>query len=335
MFKAIITGLGGQGLNWVRQVRTRTDVEAVAFVEPHAPNRERAVQTQGVPEKQIFKTLAEAIKAVKADFVIDVTPPAVHHVVAEEAFAAGLHVLGEKPLSDDYSIAKKVVAAGKKAGLKHMLAQNYRFNNQPRTTRKVLSEGLIGQPGQCDVRFYMPWADAPGSHYVTQPYMVINDMMIHHFDLIRYVLATDPINVHAITWNHSWGWHKGDAAHAIVFEFPGGLHATHVTCGCAVGSQTSWNGDWRIEGPKGSITWDQRGMWHQHLHRTQEKTNREIFPLNVPSGQQGILDEFVAALKENRAPECNAEDNIKSVAMVFAAIKSAKEGRRVKLEELS
>ena len=335
MYKAILTGLGGQGLNWVRQVRQRTDVEAVAYVEPFAANRERAVKQHNVPEKQIFNSLPEAIKAVKADFVIDVTPPAVHHIVAEQAFNAGLHVLGEKPLSDDYAIAKKVVEQGKKAGVKHMLAQNYRFNNQPRTTRKVLSEDLIGKPGQCDVRFYMPWADAPGSHYVTQPYMVINDMMIHHFDLIRYVLAADPINVHAITWNHAWGWHKGDAAHAIVFEFPGGLHATHVTCGCAVGSQTSWNGDWRIEGPKGSITWDKTGMWLANLHRTQEKVNREIFPLSVPAGQQGILDEFVAALKENRAPECNAEDNIKSVAMVFAAIKSAKEGRRVKLEELA
>ena len=41
MYKAILTGLGGQGLNWVRQVRQRTDVEAVAYVEPFAPNRER------------------------------------------------------------------------------------------------------------------------------------------------------------------------------------------------------------------------------------------------------------------------------------------------------
>ena len=84
--------------------------------------------------------------------------------------------------------AKSVAEAGAKAGVKHMITQNYRFGAQPRTTRKVLADGLIGSAGQCDVRFYMPWADMPGSHYVTEPFMLINDMMVHHFDLMRYVL---------------------------------------------------------------------------------------------------------------------------------------------------
>jgi predicted dehydrogenase len=166
--------------------------------------------------------------------------------------------------------------------------------------------------------------------------MLINDMMVHHFDLMRYVLQSDPIAVQAITWNHSWGWHKGDAAHAIVFEFPNNLHATHVSCGCAVGSKTSWNGDWRIEGRGGSIDWDSTGTWHSHLHRTDEKIDRQkIEHLNVPSGEQAMMDEFFAAIDNNREPECSAQDNLKSLAMVFAAIQSTKEKRRVELSELA
>jgi predicted dehydrogenase len=61
---------------------------------------------------------------------MDVTPPAVHHQIAEKAFAHGLHVLGEKPLSDDYATAKRVVEAGAQAGVKHMITQNYRFGAQ-------------------------------------------------------------------------------------------------------------------------------------------------------------------------------------------------------------
>lgn len=166
--------------------------------------------------------------------------------------------------------------------------------------------------------------------------MLINDMMVHHFDLMRYVLQADPIAVQAITWNHSWGWHQGDAAHAIVFEFPENLHATHVSCGCAVGSKTSWNGDWRIEGPDGSIDWDSAGTWHSHLHRTEHKIDRQqIEHLPVPPSEQAMLDEFFAAIDENCEPECSAEDNLKSLAMVFAAIQSAKEKRRVELSELA
>jgi predicted dehydrogenase len=242
--------------------------------------------------------------------------------------------LGEKPLSDDFATARRVAEDGAKAGVKHMITQNYRFGPQPRTTRKLLAEGLIGQPGQCDLRFYMPWADMAGSHYVTQPFMLINDMMVHHFDMLRYVLDADPITVQAITWNQPWGWHAGDAAHAIVFAFPDSLMATHVCVGCAVGSQTSWNGDWRIEGPQGSISWDKDKMWHAHLHRVDHKINEELFPLGVPPSEQAMLDEFFAAITEDREPECSARDNLESLRMVFGAIMSAKEGRKVALSEL-
>jgi predicted dehydrogenase len=51
-------------------------------------------------------------------------------------------------------------------------------------------------------------------------------------------------------------------------------------------------------------------------------------------GPKALLVEFLTALKENRQPECNAEDNLKSMGMVFAAVKSAKEKREVSLSEL-
>lgn len=331
----IITGLGGRGLHWTRQLRQRKDCAIAAFVEPAEANRSRAIQQHEVPEERIFGSLDEALERVEADFVLDVTPPAVHLEITERAFAAGLHVLGEKPLSDDFAVARRMVESGDRAGVKHMITQNYRFGACPRTTRQKLAEGIIGKPGQCDIRFYMPWADLPGSHYVTQPYMLINDMMVHHFDMLRYVLGADPVSVQALTWNHPWGWHAGDAAHAIVFEFPEGLMATHVSVGCAVGSRTTWNGDWRIEGPGGSLDWEADRMWHVHLHRTPERTREEIFPLAVPPPEQAILDEFFAAIREDREPECSARDNLKSLAMVFAAIRSAQEGRRVQLSEVA
>ncbi|RYX82358.1 Gfo/Idh/MocA family oxidoreductase [bacterium] len=333
--KAIVTGLGGRGLYWLGHLRRRDDVEIVAFVEPYAGSIDRAVEKHGVARDSIFPSLDEAIKNSNADFVIDVTPPSVHHEVAYKAFENGLHVFGEKPLSDNFQIAKDVAAAGTKAGVKHMITQNYRFGTQPRTSRKVLAEGLIGQPGQADIRFYMPWADIPGSHYVTQPFMMINDMMVHHFDLLRYVLNDDPQSVQAITWNQPWGWHAGDSCHAIVFRYASGLVTTHVTLACDNGRQTSWNGDWHIAGPNGSLDWQADGTFYSHQHRTDNPVvNQRIEHLEVPSMENAMLDEFFAAIKEDREPECSAQDNLKSLAMVFGAIQSSKEGRAVEMSEL-
>ena len=189
--KAILTGLGGRGLHWLSAMRQRDDIEQIVFVEPYEGSITRAVEQYGVPREHIFPNLDAAIAAGKADFVLDVTPPAVHHEVALKAFEHGLHVIGEKPLSDNFQRQKR--GRGRHgAGFRHMITQNYRFSAQPRTTRPLLEQGLIGKPAKCDIRFYMPWADSAGTHYVTEPYMLINDMMVHHFDMMRYVLAPTP-----------------------------------------------------------------------------------------------------------------------------------------------
>ena len=333
--KAILTGLGGRGLYWLDNARRHPNVDVVAFVEPYDGSISRAVEQHDVARDTIFASLDEAIANSDADFVLDVTPPAVHPEVAFRAFEAGLHVIGEKPLSDDFNVARKVADAGQAAGLTHMITQNYRFGALPRTSRRVLDEGLIGQPGQCDIKFYMNWADIPGSHYVTEPYMLINDMMVHHFDLMRYVLNADPVSVRAQTWNQPWGWHAGDACHSITFGFESGLVATHVANGAAVGSRTTYNGDWRIEGPGGSLDWEGDKLFHSHLHRTDETVDRREIGLDKTApGDQAMLDEFFSAIRDNRAPECGARDNLKSLAMVFAAIQSARENREVMLSEL-
>jgi hypothetical protein len=62
--------------------------------------------------------------------------------------------------------------------------------------------------------------------------------------------------------------------------------------------------------------------------------NEELFPLAVPPSEQAMLDEFFAAIRENREPECSARDNLGSLRMVFGAIQSAKEHRKVMMDEV-
>jgi predicted dehydrogenase len=334
--KGILVGLGGRASHWYNAVRNHPDTEYVAYVEPMEANRARAIERWGVPADRVFNTLEEAVERKQADFAMDVTPPHIHEAVARTAFKAGLHVIGEKPISDDFEAAKRMVSEGRAAGRRHMITQNYRFGAQPRTTRRLMAEGVIGDPGQVDVVFTMPWADSPGSHYVTQPYMFTKDMGIHHFDMLRYVLGRDPISVRCVTWNPSWGWHAGDASHVAIFDFGGGLHGVHRGVGCAVGHHTGWNGEWRIEGPKGTITWEGNEIWLTHLHRAEKRRREQIFPDNVGGGgQDPLLTEFAAAIREGRDPECSSADNLKSAAMVFGAVKSATEGgKEVNLADL-
>ena len=138
----------------------------------------------------------------------------------------------------------------------------------------------------------------------------------------------------AVEWNRPRGWYKRDAALAIVVRYAGGRVATHVSVGCAVGSVTSWNGEWRIEGPRGSIDWQGGDIRHVHRARTDKPIDEQVALDEVKPGVEEMVDEFFAAIDEDREPEGRAEDNLKSVAMVFAAIKSAREQREVNLSDL-
>ena len=335
MPKGIIIGLGGRARSWVSICGNNPDVELVGYVEPVAEQRASAAAQFNLPQDQLFASTSEALGAVNADFAVDVTPPKAHEPVAMEMFDAGLHLIGEKPLSDDFAAAKRIVEASERAEKTHMVTQNYRFGPQPRTTHRLLKSGIIGEPNQVAVGFYRAWATQPGTHYTTMPYPLITDMGIHHFDLLRYVLDREPVSVYARTWNPPWGFHAGDAGHTVIIDFEGGLVATHHALGSGVGKQSPWNGDWRIEGPEGSLTWEEDETFYTRAYPADKAHREAIAHDKLPlTGQDALLAEFVAAIQEGREPECSGRDNLKSLAIVFAAIRSSKERRTAEIAEM-
>ncbi|MCS7192194.1 MAG: Gfo/Idh/MocA family oxidoreductase [Armatimonadetes bacterium] len=329
--RCIVVGIGSRGKHWVQICQEMEMVTLVAGVDPVPERREEVKAKFGLKGEQLFSSLEEAVKAVDADFVLDVTPPSVREKIAEIALNNGLPVLAEKAMGEDWAMAKRIAAMVKSSGLAYMVAQNYRFNPLPRTTRRLLDEGLLGTVNTVLVGFHRPWG--MGAHYVEMSYGLLIEMAVHHFDTLRYVLNRDAIRVWAHTWNAPWGWHKGDVGHNVVFEFQDGIIVTHHALGCSVGKPDHWQGEWRIDGEKGSLTWESGKLFYGRSFPKElvEEVRLDFFPL---VDTKAVLAEFVSALKEKRKPECSAQDNLKTLAMVFGAIESAKRRQWVEIKEL-
>jgi predicted dehydrogenase len=115
----------------------------------------------------------------------------------------------------------------------------------------------------------------------------------------------------------------------IVFSYRGSW--------CAEGQNTNWDSSWRLIGNRGTVTWDGNDSFHAQAVKPGANTGfiRELDTLSVPitplaaSGHQGVMTEFISALKQGRKPETDCEDNIQSLAMVLAAVESAKTGRKM------
>jgi predicted dehydrogenase len=108
---------------------------------------------------------------------------------------------------------------------------------------------------------------------------------------------------------------------------------------CAEGCNTSWNSSWRIIGERGTVLWDGENGFACQVVEGNTGFARPTRPVEVPrecpaeltQGHNSIIQEFLDAVAGKRAPETVCTDNIKSLAMVHGAVKSAETGRRVRL----
>jgi predicted dehydrogenase len=108
---------------------------------------------------------------------------------------------------------------------------------------------------------------------------------------------------------------------------------------CAEGFPTSWEADWRVIGSRGTARWDGASMpAAEVVDETASGFFRPVRRVEAAAswqgreGHDGCLDEMFAALEEGRPAETDCRDNLRSMAMVFGAIESAKTGRKVKLD---
>jgi len=316
------------GNAWLRAVQESPVVEYAGFVEVNDTVAAEQVQKYGLDGATVFKSLAEALRAVQADGVINVTPPQFHKTVSIAALEAGIPVLSEKPLADTRQAALDIVAAADRTGVLHMVTQNYRYKPPIQTLKKALAEGGLGAIGALHVEFFK------GPHFggfrEEMAYPLIIDMSIHHFDLMRFLLGSDPIAVFGRSWNPPWSWFKGDASAAVVLDFASGVTVSYDGSWCSQGRETPWNANWRFECANGVISLTDDKV-------TTYVTGQEPVPIPTVSmartDQAYLLHEFYAAVMEGKAAVTTCQDNIKSLGIVFDVVQSFETGQPVRSME--
>ncbi|MBX3014355.1 MAG: Gfo/Idh/MocA family oxidoreductase [Caldilineaceae bacterium] len=319
--KVIQVGIGGMGNAWLRAVQSSPVVEYAGFVEVNAQVAAEQVTQYGLDGRRIYKSLGAALREIEADGVINVTPPQFHKAVSIEALEAGLPVLSEKPLADTRETAQAIVDAANRTGVLHMVTQNYRYKPPIQTLKQALASGVVGEIGAVHVEFFK------GPHFggfrEEMPYPLIIDMAIHHFDLMRFFLGSDPVAIFGRSWNPPWSWFKGDASAAVLLTFANGVTVSYDGSWCSQGRETDWNANWRFEGSQGVVAMVNSQVFTQ-------LTGAEAVPVATVAmertDQAYLLHEFYEAVTHGKAPVTTCQDNIKSLGIVFDVVRSFERG---------
>lgn len=91
-----------------------------------------------------YLSLEDMISHERLDGIVICTPPATHESIAIAAMEHGLHVLCEKPLTIDTDSAWRVVRAARRCGVLLTMASKFRFVDDVRRARELLSAGTVG-----------------------------------------------------------------------------------------------------------------------------------------------------------------------------------------------
>jgi predicted dehydrogenase len=324
-----VVGAGAMGRAWLRAITADPEATLACVVDVVPGMAQGALDDLRLPGVPALESLTEVAGLPAADrpqAVVDVTVPAAHLPVTLEALALGLPVLGEKPAAATLAEALVLADAAERAGELFMVSQNRRYRRHLQGMRRRVPElgelGLVTHVLHRDARF-------PGfRERMAHPLLL--DMAIHAFDTARMLIGTEPVSVHCEEFNPSWSWFEGDACASAAFAFPGGVRFLYQGSWVSPGRETSWNGEWRLGGSRGSVEWD--GETPARL-RVADRTEL-CDPVEGPEDLAGTLAAFVDALRTGRPPSGEIRDNIPSLAMVHAAIEASVTGRRVLLADV-
>ena len=336
--RAVLVGCGGMSGAWLRAAAEMEDLEVVGLVDLDAERAAGRRDEFELPQAQVGTGMEAMLDDLRPDVVFDCTVPEAHTKVTVTALERGCHVLGEKPLADSMDNARISLRAARETGRTYAVIQNRRYDPNIRRLRRLLDNDAIGSLTSVDADFYL------GAHFggfrAEMDHVLLLDMAIHTFDAARLISGADPVSAYCREWNPAGSWFAHGANAVAVFEMTHGIVFTYRGSWCAEGMNTTWESDWRIVGQKGSVVWDGAEQITGESVAADGEFRSEMTALDVPGpspddrvgGHTGLIREFIDKINDGGEPETIVHDNIKSLAMVFGAIESAKSGREVPID---
>lgn len=336
MFRVALVGCGKMAQTWADYASKRTDVRVKALVDVNRDNAIAFNRKFGM-QASVYQDHTTALEENRIDVVLNVTPPEYHFAITMDALNRGCHVFSEKPMAHTLEQCTKLAEQARKSDRVFAIMQNRRYLASIRSCAAMVSSGLIGKLGFTCVDYFMGRANM-GGHYQAMASPLLLDMAIHTFDEARLLSGSNATSVVAYEFSHPGTDFLGNDSAVCLFEMEDGSVFSYRGCWSAPGANTPSQGGWRITGDNGTIIWDGKSYPYAELRGPIEEgfisVLRRVDGDMVYAGQEsysGCLDAMFASVIEGRKPETSCSDNLNSMKMVFAAVKSARTGEKVYL----
>lgn len=324
-----VIGAGRAGLihagNFFRSV---PNARLVALADPVGESLARARDELGVEKVHLDYRRVLEDPAVQA--VVIATPTAFHREIAVAAAEAGRHILCEKPMAMDPSECDAMIAAADRAGVVLQIGFMRRFSDDFVEAKARIEAGEIGDVVQVRTQTHGPSYPRPWMFDLRKSNGPLAEVNSHDIDSVRWFSGSDIVEVYALGGNYRTPEARAD--------FPDFYDQVLLSARLANGAQASISGaqgvqyayDARCEilGTHGLITIGTLAGGTT-LVCTREKSQRRP---SISSWTSLFRDaylaediDFIACIREGRAPRAGGRDGRAAVATVNAGNASIRE----------
>jgi myo-inositol 2-dehydrogenase/D-chiro-inositol 1-dehydrogenase len=275
----------------------------------------------------------DAIIAAKdVDAILICTPTDTHAELIEKAALSGKAILCEKPVSLDVPRIEKCLAVADKAGVPLMIGFNRRHDPNFSALEKRLRANEIG-----DIELVTVISRDPGPppvSYIERSGGLFRDMMIHDFDMARFLVGEEFVTVHAL----------GDSLVDKAIGKAGDVDTAAVHMQTASGKiavitnsrRAAYGYDQRIEvhGSKGMLR-----AGNVHMTTVESATAggftqdviQNFFIDRYVAAYANEINAFLDAVEKGTSPRANGHDGLMASKLADAATKSRETGQPVKI----
>ncbi|MGH9122687.1 MAG: Gfo/Idh/MocA family protein [Acidimicrobiales bacterium] len=304
--------------------RLRTLWEPVEVVAVADPDETQGRKVECIYGARWYHDHRELIAGEKLDGVIVTVPDDLHAPITRDVLTAGIAALVEKPCTTSLGDARGLCDLAARLGVPLMPVANLRFSPPHRRARRLIDEGTVDRPHLFVGKMNM------GYDYVH----LLEDTTVHLFDLARYFMGdVDSVTAAAPEGITPARYPVGTAV--ITLRFASGavglLHSSSTAL-----SLKPW---YRVE-VYAHGSWLEVDDIHQlSLYDSEQgptQTWRPVFANTLYfdeefSGYTGLVEEFLATMRGERAPAITGEDGLKAYELVAATHLALATGQAVRL----
>ena len=332
--KIAVIGTGRMGSVHARNiVRQIPEAELVAVCDIRLEVAQTVADELGI--QRVVMDYHDLLDDKDIEAILIASSTNTHAFIMKDVAAAGKHIFCEKPLALDLNDIDDALSAVAQAGVKLQVGFNRRFDRSYQRVHEIVTSGEIGRP--CILRITNRDPDFPSMDFLRVSGGIFLDLAIHDFDMIRFQLGeVDEIYaMGGVLVNPELNEFGDVDTDVIVLRFTNGALGTIDNSRKAV-----YGYDQRLEVFCSNGT----AMADNEAETTVVKGNTDGFlsakppyffmqryaPCYVEEVRQ-----FVECVRDDKPTPTNGEDGRAAVVLGYAAWKSLRENRPVKISEIS